>query len=421
MKGQAVDLLIKNAAQLLTFAGGSGPRKGGEMAAPALVEDGAVAALAGKIVAVGKTAEVESSVALLDGAAVHSARGKVVMPCFVDPHTHVIYGGTREGEFLQRLQGADYLEILEAGGGILNTVRATREATEEELVKKGARLLDHFLRAGVGTVEVKSGYGLDTETELKQLRAAHRLDNLHEVDLVHTFLGAHAFPIEYADNREAYVDLVVNEMIPAVAAENLAEFCDVFCEQKIFSIEQSRRILEAGKKHGLQPKLHADEIVTYGGAELGAEVGAVSADHLLQISDKGIADMAAAGVIAVLLPGTAFFLMKDKYAPARRMIEEGVPVALSTDCNPGSSPTQAMHLILSLACLNMKMTPAEALTASTINAAYAIGRGNLVGSLETGKQADILIMDAPNYDYIPYHYGINLVETVFKKGKKVVG
>ena len=417
---QSADLLIQDAAQLLTFAGGTGSRKGKQMGDPVVIEDGAVAVRDGKIVAVGKTGDVINSVTLLPEAQVTSARGKVVMPCFVDPHTHLVYGGTREGEFIQRLDGAEYLEILAAGGGILSTVRSTRAASVSELVKKGQKLLDHFLRAGVGTVESKSGYGLDTETELKQLRVAHTLDDLHAVDVVHTFLGAHAFPPEYNDNRDGYVDLIVEDMLPRVASEKLAEFCDVFCEKSVFTVEQSRRVLEAGKRHGLKPKLHADEIIPFGGAELAAEVGAVSADHLLQASDQGIADMARAGVVAVLLPGTAFFLMKDKYASARKMIEAGVPVALSTDSNPGSSPTQAMNLILSLACLGMKMKPAEALTAATINAAYAVDRGHLVGSLEVGKQADILIMDAPNYNYIPYHYGINLVETVFKKGKIVV-
>ncbi|MDW7650073.1 MAG: imidazolonepropionase [Bacillota bacterium] len=414
------DLVIRDAAQLLTFAGPSGPRTGKAMADPAVIEDGAVAALDGRIVAVGKTDEVLQTLSFLPETKIVSARGKVVMPCFVDPHTHLIYGGSREEEFVLRLEGAQYLDILAAGGGILSTVKATRAATEEELTAKGHKILDNFLHAGVGTVESKSGYGLDTETELKQLRAAHALDRQHDADIVHTFLGAHAFPKEYDNNREDYVDLVIHEMLPRVAAENLAEFCDVFCEEKIFTIEQSRRILTAAKECGLKPKLHADEIVSYGGAELAAQVGAVSADHLLQASEKGIAAMAEAGVVAVLLPGTAFFLMKE-YARARRFIEAGVPVALSTDCNPGSSPTQAMHLILSLACLEMKMKPAEALTAATINAACAIDRGHLVGSLEPGKQADILIMDAPNYNYIPYHYGISLVHTVFKKGKKVVG
>ncbi|MBS4030134.1 MAG: imidazolonepropionase [Clostridiales bacterium] len=417
----SADLLITGAAQLLTFSGLDGPRTGSEMSNLSLVEDGALAARDGKIVAVGKTSEVVKNVALLPGAQVVSAHGKVVMPCFVDPHTHLVCGGSREGEFLLRLDGAEYLDILAAGGGILSTVKATRQASEAELLQKGLKLLDHFLCAGVGTVEAKSGYGLDMETELKQLRVAHSLDNTHPVDVVHTFLGAHAFPPEFAGRREEYVDLIVGELIPKVAAEGLAEFCDVFCENTVFTIEQSRKILEAGKQHGLKPKIHADEIVSCGGAELAAEVGAVSADHLLQISNQGIKKMAEAKIVAVLLPGTAFFLMKDKFAPARRLIEAGVPVALSTDSNPGSSPTQAMALILSLACLGMKMKPAEALTAATINAAYAIDRGHLVGSLEVGKKADILIMDAPNYNYIPYHYGINLVETVFKNGKKVVG
>lgn len=415
------DLLITDAAQLLTFAGPDRPRAGREMACIPLVEEGAVAACNGKIVAVGKTNDVVRSIKLVPGAQVASARGKVVMPCFVDPHTHLVYGGSREGEFLQRLEGADYMDILAAGGGILSTVRATRQATEAELTKNGLKLLDHFLRAGVGTVEAKSGYGLDTETELKQLRVAHAIDREHPVEVVHTFLGAHAFPPEFSEQRQAYVDLLVREMIPRVASEKLAEFCDVFCEENIFTLEQTRRILKAGKQHGLRPKLHADEMTAYGGAELAAEMGAVTADHLLQVSDTGIEKMARMGVIAVLLPGTAFFLMKNRYAPARRMLDAGVPVALSTDSNPGSSPTQAMSLILTLACLGMKMKPAEALTAATINAAYAIDRGHVTGSLEPGKQADILIMDAPNYHYIPYHYGVNLVETVFKRGKKVVG
>jgi imidazolonepropionase len=416
----AADLIIRGAAQLLTFAG-QGPRTGKELADPALIEDGAVAALDGTIVAVGRTADVLRNVDLQPGAVEYNAAGKVVLPCFVDPHTHLVYGGSREGELLQRLDGAQYLDILAAGGGILSTVRATRAATEAELVSAGRKRLDYFLQAGVGTVEAKSGYGLDTDSELKQLRAAHTLAASHPVDVVHTFLGAHAFPEEYKDNREAYVDMVIKEMLPRVAAEKLAEFCDVFCEQSVFTVEQARRILEAGKRYGLKAKIHADEIVSFGGAELAAEVGAVSADHLLQASERGIREMARAGVIAVLLPGTAFFLMKQDYAPARKMIEAGVPVALSTDCNPGSSPTQAMNLILSLACLGMKMKPAEALAAATINAACAVGRGHLVGSLETGKQADILVMDAPNYNYIPYHYGINLVEAVFKKGRQVVG
>ncbi len=415
MKKQA-DFLVKNAGQLLTMAGPQRPRRGGEMEELGLIENGALAAWDGEIVAVGGTAEVLEQVELAPYAEVADAWGKVVMPCMVDPHTHLVYGGSREEEFEQRIKGADYLEILEKGGGILNTVRATREASFKELLAGGRKRLAHFIRAGVGALEVKSGYGLDLESEIKQLQAARHLCETSPVDMTFTFLGAHAFPPEYKDSRDEYVALVVNEMLPEVADRGLAQFCDVFCEEKIFSIEQSRRILEAGKQYNLKPKIHADEIVPYGGAELAAEVGAVSADHLLQVSPQGIDRMAEEQVIGVMLPGTAFFLMKDSYAPARDMLEAGVPLALSTDCNPGSSPTEAIYLVLSLACLQMKMTPAEVLTAATVNAAYAAGMGEKLGSLEEGKQADLLILEAHNYKFIPYHYGVNMVKKVYKKG-----
>ncbi len=420
MEKRPADLLIKNASQLLTLAGPSRPRKGQEMEDIGVVTNGAVAINQGEIVSVGTTERVTEEINLLPYAEVVDAYGKVVMPGIIDPHTHVVFGGTREEEFEQRLQGADYLEILEKGGGILSTVRETREASEQELIHKAKRNIKYFLNCGVTTLEVKSGYGLDLETELKQLRVAKKLPQLMPVDVVLTFLGAHAFPPEYKDRREEYVDLVVNQMLPAVAEEGLAEFCDVFCEEKIFTIEQSRRVLEAGKSYGLKPKLHADEIVPYGGAELAAEVQAVSADHLLQISSTGIEKMAKEQVIGVMLPGTAFFLMKNQYAPAREMIEAGVPLALSTDRNPGSSPTEAVNLVLSLACLQMRMTPAEAITAATLNAAYAVERGTYLGSLEEGKQGDVLLLDAPNYKYIPYHYGVSLVDKVYKKGTRVV-
>lgn len=416
-----VDLIISGAEQLLTFSGPAAPRRGEEMADPVVIEKGALAVCRGLIVAVGSTEEILKHYEVGDEGIHYPVPGRVVMPCFVDPHTHLVYGGTREGEFMQRLQGADYLEILAAGGGILNTVQATRAASEEELYARGERLLNIFLQHGVGTVEAKSGYGLDTATELKQLHLTRRLDQGHPVDIVPTFLGAHAFPPEYSHDHDAYVDLVVEEMLPRVAAENLAQYCDVFCEKGVFSIAQSRKVLLAARALGLEPKIHADEIVSFGGAELAAEVGALTADHLLRVSPEGIAGMVRAGVIAVLLPGTAFFLMKKAYAPARKLIAEGLAVALSTDCNPGSSPTQAINLILTLACLEMKMTPAEVLCAVTINAAYALGRGDRVGSLEPGKEADIIVVDAPNYNYIPYHYGVNLVEKVFKKGVLVVG
>ncbi len=418
--GKPADLLIKNAAQLLTMAGHSDfPKRGDELNRLEIIAGGAVAACEGKIVAVGKSKEVEASVQLLPHARVFDAWGKVVMPCFVEPHTHLVFGGSRQEELELRLKGASYMEILEAGGGIINTVKRTLEASWGELVTMGRRRLDFFMREGVGTVEVKSGYALTTEGELRMLRVIKHLHETHPLDLVPTFLGAHAFPPEYQEDRDAFVDLIVEEMIPRVAKEKLAVFCDVFCEKGIFTLEQSERILEAGKKYNLLPKIHADEMVSFGGAELAAKVGAISADHLLNASQEGMDQMAEAGVIGVLLPGTAFFLMKP-YAPAREMIERGVPVALSTDCNPGSSPTESTHLIITLACLKMNMTPAEALNAATINAAHALRRAGDVGSLEEGKLADILILNAPDYKYIPYHYGVNLVESVFKRGHKVV-
>ncbi len=281
------------------------------------------------------------------------------------------------------------------------------------------RRLDRFLAHGVTTIEAKSGYGLRLSDELKQLRVARRLDAAHPVELVSTFMGAHAVPAEYKGDADAFVRMVTGEMIPAVAREGLAEFCDVFCEEGVFTVEQSRDILEAGKRWGLKPKIHADELMSCGGAELAAELGAVSADHLLHASKEGIRQMAEQGVIAVLLPGTAFFLMAPP-ADARAMITAGVPVALSTDRNPGSSPTESLPFIMNLACLTMRMTPAEVLTACTINAAHAIGRAASIGSIEVGKQADLVMFDAPNYLYLQYHYAVNLTDTVLKKGEVVI-
>lgn len=414
------DLFIHSAAELLTMAGHSKePKKQEALADPGLVKNGAVAAKGGKIVACGPTEELRAKVKLLSHARVLDAWGKVVMPSFVEPHTHIVFGGSREKEFVMRLQGKSYLEIMEAGGGIVNSVKATTGASDEELLASARRRLDHFARVGVGTVEVKSGYGLATEEELRTLRVVRTLNETQPLDLVPTFLGAHAFPAEYRGREEEFVDLVIGEMIPRVAEEKLAQFCDVFCDVGVFTVEQSRRILEAGKRYGLKPKLHADELSSFGGAELAAEVGAVSADHLLKASKEGIKALAEKNVIAVLLPGTAFFLSED-YAPAREMINQGVAVALSTDRNPGSSPTEATNLILTIACVKMKMLPAEALCAATINAAHAVGAAEICGSLEVGKKADIIIIEAPNHNYIPYHYGTNLVEAHFKEGRQIV-
>jgi len=318
-----------------------------------------------------------------------------------------------------RLKGATYMEIMNAGGGIHATTAATQKATHEQLYEESRRRLDRFLRHGVTTVEAKSGYGLTLEHELKQLEVARELNRNHPVDVVSTFMGAHAVPVAYRERPDDFVDQVIREMIPEVARRKLAEFNDVFCEKGVFTPEQSRRILEAGKEWGLLPKIHADEIEPYGGAELAAEVGAVSADHLLKASERGIRALAEKGVVAVLLPGTAFFLMAES-ADGRRMIDAGVPVALSTDCNPGSSPTVSMPLIMNLGCLKMGMTPAEVLTAATINAAHAIRRGHEIGSIEEGKKADLVLFDVSNYMSLQYAFGVNHVHTVIKGGEVVL-
>lgn len=414
---------IDGAAQIATLGGaGMKPKIGREMAELGLIEDGGIVIEDGKFVFVGSSGEARRYVEQHSGGkpvTVLSAVGKTVTPGLIDPHTHLVFAGSREFELTLRLQGAKYLDILQAGGGILSTTERTREASEEQLMAEAERRLDRFLAHGVTTVEAKSGYGLRLADELKQLRVARRLNAVHPVELVSTFMGAHAVPPEYKGNADAFVRTVIEEMIPAVARAGLAEYCDVFCEEGVFTVEQSREILMAGKRWGLKPKLHADELVSGGGAELAAELGAVSADHLLHASAEGIRRMALKGVIAVLLPGTAFFLMAPP-ADARSMIDAGVPVALSTDRNPGSSPTESLPFIMNLACLTMKMTPAEVLTACTLNAAHAIGRAADIGSIEAGKQADLVIFDAPNYQYLQYHYAVNLTDTVLKKGRIVI-
>ncbi|KUP26299.1 imidazolonepropionase [Paenibacillus sp. DMB5] len=414
---------IDGAAQIATLGGaGMKPKIGREMAELGLIEDGGIVIEDGRFVFVGSSGEARRYVELHSGGkpvTVLSAAGKTVTPGLIDPHTHLVFAGSREFELTLRLQGAKYLDILQAGGGILSTTERTREASEEQLMAEAERRLDRFLAHGVTTVEAKSGYGLRLADELKQLRVARRLNAVHPVELVSTFMGAHAVPPEYKGNADAFVRTVIEEMIPAVARAGLAEYCDVFCEEGVFTVEQSREILMAGKRWGLKPKLHADELVSGGGAELAAELGAVSADHLLHASAEGIRRMALKGVIAVLLPGTAFFLMAPP-ADARSMIDAGVPVALSTDRNPGSSPTESLPFIMNLACLTMKMTPAEVLTACTLNAAHAIDRAADIGNIEAGKQADLVIFDAPNYQYLQYHYAVNLTDTVLKKGRIVI-
>ncbi len=415
---KAADLLIHNIGQLVTVAG-DGARAGEAAAELGIIEGGAVAALDGRIVAAGPEREVVERCEAGPDAAVIDARGSVVTPGLVDPHTHAVFARTREDEFAMRVAGRSYEEIAAAGGGIRSSVRSVRESGEDLLFRNGAATLDRMLEHGTTTVEVKSGYGLSLDAELKMLRVIARLSAHHAVDVVPTFLGAHEFPDEWREDREGYVDHLIDEVIPVVAKEGLAEFCDVFCEEGVFTVEQSRRLLLAAAERGLKPKLHADELHPSGGGELAAELGAISADHLVCVSEAGIRAMAAAGVIAVLLPGTTLSLGKRDFAPARRFVEAGVPVALATDCNPGSSMTESMQIIVSLASMAMRLTPEEALVAATANAAAALNRSDSVGSIERGKLADMVVWDVDDFRAIPYHYGINLTRHVIKRGAVV--
>ncbi len=413
------DLLIHSAQMMATMKGFSeGPACGENMSKIGLIEDGAVAILEGKIVAVGTTAEVQGGGWVGPETRQISAVNKVVTPGFVDPHTHVLYAGSRENELSLKIKGVPYLEILKQGGGILSTVRSTKQATDEEVKAQTGRRLQTMLSHGTTTVEVKSGYGLTIEEEIRSLRLIRELGSEQVLDLVPTFMGAHAVPPGYSE--EEFTNYIIKDMLPKIAVEGLAEFCDVFCEPGVFSVVSSERILVKAKQLNFKLKIHADELASSaGGAELAAKMGVISAEHLLQASDEGISALAKQGVIAVLLPATSFNLAKNSYARARRMIGAGVPVALATDSNPGSSPTESMPLVLTLACLYLRLTPEEALTAVTINAAHAIGRADQVGSLEVGKQGDVLLLDIPNLNYLPYHFGSNPVGTVIKRGKVV--
>jgi imidazolonepropionase len=414
-------IFIRKASQLITLQGSShAPLVKGAMSELGIVENGSIWIEDGVIKAVGKDAELfEFYKEQLFDAQIIDVSGKLVTPGLVDPHTHLVFAGSRENEFNLRLNGATYMEIMNSGGGIHATTSRTQAATHEELFQESYERLTQFLLHGVTTVEAKSGYGMNWETEKKQLEVAKELNEKHVVDVVRTFMGAHAVPKEYKENPDEFVQLLIEEMIPKVAELKLAEFNDVFCEKGVFTPEQSKQILEAGKRHGLIPKIHADEIEPYEGAELAAEVGAISADHLLKASEKGIEALAEKGVVGVLLPGTAYFLMAES-ANGRKMVDKGVPVALSTDCNPGSSPTVSLPFIMNLGCLKMGMTPAEVITAATINAAHALNRGKEIGSIEVGKKADITIFNVPNYMKLQYSYGVNHVDSVMKNGKVVV-
>ena len=346
------------------------------------------------------------------------AEGKLVTPGLVDGHTHLVFGGYRQNEIPLKLEGADYLDILRAGGGILDTVRKTREASFEELYDKSEEFLDEMLALGVTTCEAKSGYGLDPENEIKMLEVIKALDENHPMDVAATFMGAHAIPPEYEGRGDEYIDMLCDEVIPEVRRRGLAQFCDVFCEDSVFDAEQSRRYLEAARSQGFELKIHADEIEDIGGSKLAGEMEAISAEHLIAAGDEGMDSMAKGGTSAMLLPATSFYLGKN-YAPAKTMIEKGIPVCIASDFNPGSCPSLNLQLAINLGYLKYRMTPEEILTAVTINPACAIDRGDLIGSLEEGKQADIVIWNAPDMEMLCYRFGSNLAETVIKKGEIV--
>ncbi len=415
-----LDLVIINANEIVTMDSKFGaPRIGKNMSELALVENGAIAIKDDKIVFIGTTEEFNSKISPKQIIRKIDARNKLVTPGFIDPHTHIIFDGSRENELSMKLAGKSYLEILKSGGGILKSMRETRKASIKKLVENGLKILDSMMTFGTTTVEVKSGYGLSVDSEIKSLKAASELNKKHPIDVISTFLGAHAIPPEYKNKPDDYVELIISDMIPTISNENLAEFCDVFCEEGIFSIEQTRKILNAAKDHGMKTQIHIDEIVDTNGASLAAELKAIQTGHLLKSNEEGLKAMAKAGVIATLLPGTPFCLMLKEYAPARKMIDLGIPIALATDLNPNCW-TESMQMIITLACYNMKMSPAEALCAATINAACALQREQQIGSLEVGKKADILIFDVPNYQFLPYRFGVNLISTVIKNGKVVV-
>lgn len=417
------ELLITGLAEIATPLG-KAPRTGVEQGAVKRLQapeerDLEVVSRDGRILFLGHRAERLRQLGEMAGAETLDARGGTLLPGFVDSHTHLPWAGSRENEFALRLEGKSYLEIAAQGGGILSTVRSTRAASEDELVDNTLRRLDRMLSFGTTTAEVKSGYGLTLDDELKQLRAIRRAAETHAVEIVPTLMAAHEFPPEYRDDRDGWVEIIVREILPAVAEAGLARFCDVFCEQGVFDVEQSRRVLEAGRAHGLIPRLHADEFVDSGAASLAAEIGAASADHLVAVSEEGIAAMAEKGVMAVLLPGVSFFLMKDDYAPARRLIEAGVPVALATDCNPGSSHTESLPFILQLGVFRLRMSIEECLTAVTLNPACMLGLGDETGSVEVGKRADFVLLGEPNLRHLGYHLGAVSIANVIKGGRIV--
>ncbi len=414
----AVDCVVHGAGQLLTLAG-DGPQSGPDMSRLGMINDGAMAIVNGRVVAVGTTSEVRGNYRPLREI---DASGRVVMPGFIDAHTHPVFAGSRQDEFELRIAGATYLEIMTAGGGIMSTVRATRAASVAQLVEEAVPRMQRMLAHGTTTAEAKTGYGLTTEDELKSLQAIETLNSAQPVQLIPTFLGAHAIPEEYSGRPDEYVDLVVQEMLPAVSerAQGAPMFCDVFCDQGAFNLHQTQRVLVAARTMGMGLKVHADEFAHLGAVGLAAELRAVSAEHLLCTPQQEIAAMIDSGMVGVLLPGTPFGLGDCQYADARSMIDLGLPVALGTDLNPGTCYCESMPFIMALACRYMKMTPAEAVVATTVNAAYAVGRGDDLGRLQAGYIADVLILDTDDYRHLAYRFGANLVRTVIKRGEVVI-
>ncbi len=408
-----VDLLITNIGELLPMDK-KGPVKGSDMGELTVWRDAAIGVKNDTVVWIGSSEEAS----ILEASQIIDAKGRLVTPGLVEPHTHLVFGGSREKEMALKQQGVPYLEILQQGGGILSTVRATQNTPYDELLEKALFHLDRMAMHGITTVEAKSGYGLNRETELKQLQVAKEANEQHPLDIVSTFLGAHAIPPEYKDDPEAFLDEMC-ELFDEIKEENLAEFVDIFTETGVFSVPQSRKYLLKAKEKGFGLKIHADEIDPLGGTELAVELGAISGDHLAVTSDEGIQKLANSNTIGVILPGTSFYLGKDDYGRAREMIDAGAAIAISTDFNPGSSVTENLQLIMSIAALKLKLSPEEIWHAVTVNAAHAIGRGNVAGSIAIGRKADIVMWDAPNYLYIPYHYGVNHTNTVIKNGQVI--
>ncbi|MGO3732365.1 MAG: imidazolonepropionase [Vagococcus sp.] len=411
------DKLLINFSQIFCPTDNGHALRGEEMDHATIIENGYIAIKNGKILTVASGQPDASLIG--ENTKIIDYTGKLATPGLIDCHTHLVYGGSRENEFAKKLNGVSYLDILKEGGGILSTVRSTKKASFDELYDKSKALLDQMIVHGVTTVEAKSGYGLDWETEQRQMNVVKELHHHHPIDLVSTFMAAHAIPTEYNGDGDAFIDMIITDMLPKVKEENLADFCDIFCETGVFTAEQSRRLLTAAKEMGFQLRIHADEIDSIGGVDVAAELHTTSAEHLMAATDEGIKKMADSHVIGNLLPGTTFSLMADTYAPAKKMLEAGMAITLSTDSNPGSCPTSNIQFIMQLGCFKMHLTPIQVFNAVTINAAYSVGREDEIGSFTEGKLADIAIFDAPNVDYPLYFFATNLVKDVYKHGELV--